>query len=216
MQKFLSKSLVFLSLLIISACQTPYHSGYRKADNPIASKDILVEHYDKLWFNTHIEAFGKELSGILVIKNKPKNTRQMALVSPMGMTYFEVEQNDSTFEFKKILPFLDKTNVKLLLQSDIELLLAVPDTNNQDKYFEHKKLSRQLIRSQINGRLIYFEYGEYGIVKKELCNRIKIKTSINYEYQGRGLPQTINILHHGLPISWQLSPIKSQLKEEKQ
>jgi len=198
----------FVSLALINACALRFHTGYKKSV-PFEPKgyDIVADEYQKLWFKTEIEAYGKEASGLLLVKRVQHSDFRVVLMSHMGMKMFDVELKKDSFVVHYLISFLDKPSVRKLLRNDLSLLLQTPQ-HNQSRYFVHKKDSTQMLAQKNDGRYYYYQYRNRQLTQKESDGTCFKGTTIRYEYGGVGLPVQILIDHAGLDIHWKLSPVK--------
>ncbi len=201
-------------LVLLQACSLRYHPDY-KATQAFATegKDVVVEHFQKILFKTHVQAFGKEASGLLFIKQLGREQYRFVFMSQLGMKFFDVELNNGVFVVHHLVSFLDKKQVRRVLKNDLQLLIQKPELLNAH-YFKSKNKSYLLLRDRGSKGRMYYTYHQNQIIAKEQAGCVFKNTTIQYQYKGVGLPSQISIKHEKFNLSWSLYPIKKQLQLE--
>ena len=213
MKSFLKTALFCISFLfILNSCSIRQHSGYKKtAAFKTQENDFIAHHFQKLLFNTQIEAFGKNISGLLFIKLIDKDNYRFVFLTQLGMKIFDAEINNGSFTIHYLISYLDKKSVRKLLENDLKLLVQTPTLSGSKKYFSHKNNSSLMLKEKKSGQYYYYQYQNKQIVLKEISGGIFRGTQAKYTYKDGGLPQRISIKHSGINLEWELRPIKKEI-----
>jgi len=204
-------SLAFL----LNACSLRHHSGYKKTEAfETKEYDFIAHHFQKVLFNTRIQVLGNEASGLLFIKLMDKDDYRFVFLTQLGMKIFDVELCDNQFKIHQLISYLDKKNIRRILENDLKLLIRTPDKKYNSEYFVHKSNKQYLLRESYARNNNYYQYANQKINLKENSGILFLRTQIHYFYKGGTLPEKIKIKHSGINIEWQLQPIKKKLKQE--
>ena len=118
---------LFSLLIVISGC-----SSYYKALSPAVVDDACIDSVRPIgiataWFDASVDVVGHHISGLLLIKTMPDQSRRIVFTNEVGVTFFDFEFDDGgTFEVKRIIRQLDRKPVIETLKKDFFLLLAFP------------------------------------------------------------------------------------------
>jgi len=214
MKAFLRIVLGFISLSVaLNSCSLRYHSDYKKTEAfETQNQDFIAHNFQKVLFKTQIQAFDKEVSGLLFIKQMKEDNYRFVFLTQIGMKIFDVELNKGKFTIHQLISYLDKKSVRKLLESDLKLLIQTPNTNTKTKFFEHKKDSSLLLRNKTKEGIFYYRYQKPQIQSKENSSFIFRGTTIQYSYSKSNIPDLIVIKHSGIHLQWKLKPIDKTTK----
>jgi hypothetical protein len=211
MRRYLKIALVCLSFLfVLQACSLRHHSNYKTSEAFSAEgKDFIADHFQKILFNTQIDAFGHEASGLLFVKLMGKEQYRFVFMSQVGLKFFDVEIDKGEFKVHQLISYLDKKNIRRVLENDLRLLIQEPLLSSSD-FFTHKTEDLALLREKEHCRFRYYTYQQKQLLAKETAGFLFKNTTISYQYKGTGLPTEIIIEHAKFNLKWTLQAIKEQ------
>lgn len=149
--RFVLMVTVLLTAFVINGCKTSMKvsddSGIKLSKPWVFSTD-----FNKAVYKTNVVLFGKELSGLTLIKKTGKDYR-IVFMSEVGLKYFDMEffgENDSV-KVHQITSFLDKGPVEKMMVNNYRLIFMIfthdakfrnyldQTTNTMTKEYRYKK-----------------------------------------------------------------------------
>lgn len=179
-------------LLIVTSCSIKEYKPISESEKrKITEPYIFSNNFEKILYRTSINIYGKNISGISLIKKTDSSTRVVSM-SELGIKYFDIE-----FPFNKQIPaivhyIMEPMNKKLLINMiirDFKLLLFPPEINQSDILINND--GTKMIE-KFNKHYYYFNsYGNISQISKSL----KSKPNIYLFGYNNGFPQTISLNH---------------------
>ncbi len=190
-----------LLLLFISACGSyKIPADYQKVS---INKPIFVGTYFSnpevdYVYKTHITVYGKELSGIFIVKKINETSHRVVFTTEFGNKLLDFEISETNVTVNSIV---DELNVKLLIKTltnDFKLLL------NQNYDFSEQLENKEfrVFKVKKDG---YFDYFYTNKTDGKLAQIIqtsnsKEKISIIFTVENNIFAQHISVQHRGIPL----------------
>ncbi len=201
---------VVSALLLLSSCSIRYHSGYRKTSEEPKINSALRQFQkvgDKQLFQTHIQAFDKEFSGLLLVKKTQKEQYRFVFLTHTGMKIFDAEQSNKGFQMHYIVSFLDKKMIKKVLSKDLKMLVQTPNFA-ESSFYKHRKDASLLVKRKKQSGFEYWKLDKQQLIWQENSSCLWRGTVLSYFYNGEKRLKHLRIKHKGIKLSWDLEPIK--------
>ena len=216
MKLFLKIAFYFISLSILfNSCSLRHHAGFTPAKAfEVQNSDFIANQFQRVLFNTQIQAFGKDFSGLLFIKLVDKDDYRFVFLTQLGLKIFDIEFKNNEFQVHQLVSYLDRKSFRKVLENDLKLIIQKPQEAHKKAYFKHKSDTSFLLREKDKRQFHYFQYQNNRIRQKENASCWFSKTKILYTYKGGERPSSIHIKHSGINLEWTLLPIKKKLKLE--
>lgn len=118
---------LLFSTVLLAGCVSDY-KGLKlvSVDQNCLSK-IKPVALSTAWYDAGIDVVGKHISGLLLIKEMPDQTKRLVFTNEAGLTFFDIGFDTSgDFKVHYIIQQLDKKVVVRLLRDDFSLLLGIP------------------------------------------------------------------------------------------
>lgn len=138
------RCLLFSIVLTCIGCASDYKALRVVTVNQECLSKIKPVALSTAWYDAGIDVVGKHISGLLLIKEMPDQSKRIVFTNEAGITFFDFGF-DVTGKFKVhyVIKQLDKKAVVRLLRDDFALLLAIPFENpvwqswemGNEKYF---------------------------------------------------------------------------------
>lgn len=124
------KRLLLISLFSLSlfSCKS-YHGPVEHKENYMQGTFMVTNNYfatigEEHIFRAHIQAFKKELSGLLVVKRMDEQLHRVVLTSDFGNTLFDFSiYKDQPYTVNYVMPDLDKKIILNFLAKDFSYLV---------------------------------------------------------------------------------------------
>lgn len=145
-------------ILMGSACKSAVKVSSKpgiKLSNPI----IFGADFQKAIYKTDLKLYGKELSGITLIKKTGEDFR-LVFLSEVGLKYFDLEffaRNDSV-QVHHIASFLDKGNIQKMMVNNYRLICMTFLSKAKDVAFIDKTTNNMTREYRYNGLRIFYTY----------------------------------------------------------
>jgi hypothetical protein len=190
----------FLLFMVMSACRRPY-SQLATTTGSLDCVQKFKPRFVRALYKTEVAIFGKQLSGLLLLKTMPDSSVRAVFSSEMGFRFFDFEfQQNGNFQVKYALPQLNKPLIVSILRKDFELILLqnlskkevafLKDEKENHTIFKTKKTAQHYIITPECGTLVAAEYVEK--------RKIKVR-ALMQNYQN-GLPDTVSISHQNFKM----------------
>lgn len=205
MQKFLI--LFLISLLGFSSCKT-----FELTDSqPITSDKKTVENryfespeIDYV-YRSKIEVYGKQISGILIIKKITETSHRVALTSDFGNKLMDFEISEKEFKVNYVIPDLDKKMVKKFLERDFRLLLK--NQYSVIKSFENPTSKIYLSKEGNQHYYLHFNKENELLSKIVLIENKKEKINFNFVPKTPIFADEIELIHQDIKLKIKLFQI---------
>jgi hypothetical protein len=127
MSPFLMRFLIFSLALLGTACASEYKNlKLITVDQKCLSK-VKPVSLSTAWYDAAIDVVGKQISGLLLIKEMPDKSKRIVFTNEAGVTFFDFGFDHSgSFKVYYVIRQLDKKAVVRLLRDDFSLLLGIP------------------------------------------------------------------------------------------
>jgi len=174
--------LPLISCLLLTACTSPYKKLQAVPGDPDCIQR-LKPVFRTDWYTTHVDAPGKQLSGLLLIKAMPDSSTRIVFTSETGLTFFDfVFLPDTGFRVNYIIPQMNKNAVITTLKKDFELIL-----------WRNTHASRARVLS--DGKQHYYGFPQ-ELLRIEKASSRKPLSEVILQHYHEGIPDTIGITHH--------------------
>lgn len=210
----LMRFLGFISwCFFVIACQTP--KVLKPLKNPqhltISKKDFKPVFKDKatsFLFKTTLN-FGKNIQqgGLLALKKNSDQHYRAIFMTKFGLTLFDFEFGTQGFVVHKALEQVNKPILLQVIRQDLELLLARNIIGQAAHVFEKGRLihKKRILKFRKKGKPLFYVQG----LHRRLTAIYKAKAvSIQLSKYVLGVPRSIHIQHHNVPLKLQLNFLK--------
>ena len=201
-------------LLLLCGCHLGHYSNYKSvsssAKNHTDTK-VFLQEFDKVLYKFHLKALNKTFGGLLLLKKTSNESYRVILASELGMTYVDMELNDTGFYVHKILPELNKYGLLDLVKKDLALLLQhrvsgkfaeeLYSTKSEIRVLHYKGVEKSQNYYFINSSSAQIDRIEHAVKKK-------IKIEIMLSDREAGAPRDISIKHNGKGVKIELNRLE--------
>ena len=185
-------------------------SGYTTMVNPgskLSKATVFAPDFLKALYKTELTLHGRTITGIIVIK-KVGNGYQMAMVSEVGLKYFEFffpEVSPFDAHAKYVMAVLDREPVKEALMSCFGLLFREAKYNSQTRLkINESKTKVLLIDKEKSSRFSYYYNPISGEVGQLIQNRFPgTRTSIKLSNYKNDAPGSILVYRGKISMNLQ-------------
>lgn len=127
MRLYRMRCLLFSIVLVSLGCASDYKGLKVVSVNQECLSKIKPVALSTAWYDAGIDVVGKHISGLLLIKEMPDQSKRIVFTNETGITFFDFGF-DVTGNFKVyyVIQQLDKKAVVRLLRDDFALLLGIP------------------------------------------------------------------------------------------
>lgn len=204
--------LISVACLLLS-CQTP------KALQPLTNgqkititqkdfKPVLKDKATSYLFKTTL-TFGKKVQqgGLLALKKSSDQHYRAIFMTKFGLTLFDFEFGAQGFVVHKALEQVNKPILLQVIRQDLELLLARDMLGQSAQVFEKGRLinKKRILKLRKGGKPLFYVQG----LHRRLTGIYKGRgVSIQLSKYILGVPRSIDIQHHKVPLRLQLSFLK--------
>ena len=198
-----------LAVLVLVSCKT-YEiknlSSTKEIEATFTNPYFLDTEIDYV-YKAHIEVYGNDLSGILVIKKVNDSLHRVVLTTDFGNKLLDTEISKNSFRVNYILDKLDKKIILNTLEKDFRLLLTanhtVQEVSEMEDYIIYK--SKDGKRSNY-----FFEDKKDGSLTK-LINASKSKEKVTFSFSPKNttFAESILIQHHNIKLKIELNQISN-------
>lgn len=209
MRNLVSSSFCLL-VLLTAACSRKLYPETQGQEIVLSADEFSkpVPADTTLIYKTGVDAYGRYLSGLLIIKSYNGDDYRLVFTTEMGMKLFDFEFKDNKFHVHYCFDKLNKKPVIRLLEKDFSMMLCrniyeskarIVDTNS---YLLEQPRAKELwkIVSRADSRLAESIYS--------LNPEGKTKCFIKYVYREGQCPDMIHIGHENLDLKMQLELLK--------
>jgi len=200
-----------ISLILLISCATSCRVKMTRDLSPVHSEvDLIKNPYftssvDDYVYKMSLQAYGKNMGGVLVIKNLGVEHYRLALMTEFGSTLVDMELLDGTFTVHTVSDELDKKVILNTLKNDFALLLTqnyvpIKVFAQEDGVLYQASVNKKtnLLRFDSKGQL--FEIIQTGLVKE--------KVFITFLEAEEGVARKILIDHANRKVSFELKKLQ--------
>lgn len=191
------RCLLFSVVLLVVGCASEY-KGLKvvSVDQDCLSK-IKPVQLSTAWYDAGIDVVGKHISGLLLIKEMPDQSKRIVFTNEAGLTFFDFSFDVSgNFKVHYVIQQLDKKAVVRLLRDDFALLLGLPFKNPVWQSWEMGD-ERYFGVSEKNENHYFITGKDCGSLHR-LESASKRKKKLTIEMVGNDVqkPDSITLQHH--------------------
>lgn len=206
MIRFLLISIV----LSLSSCALKTTEGLRQVaftkntvENPYFSNSDIDYVY-----KAKIEAYGKNYSGVLIIKKTGNNQHRVVVTTEFGNKLLDFEYSGDEFTKKSIIPDLDRKFIVEILKQDFAFLITesakVEKVYKKDDLVVYKTLYD-------DGFNFYFVEEDSGILRQLIhTSNTKEKVIIDFDSDRKDFAKQIRIEHKNIKLNIDLQRIENE------
>lgn len=188
--------------------------GKYGALEPVESKleeekvKVFSSSFQKVLYKASLEAFSKNMGGLLFIKKDTNSNYRMVFTTEMGLTLFDMEYVDTGYVVHKSLPQLEKYGILDLIKEDMSILLQTNVSLQTAGYYESKHANGPIAKFTIDSKrsqFYYFDSKQEFIEKIEKSRGARKRIEMTLSKQVDGAPADIYIKHHGKNLKMELN-----------
>jgi hypothetical protein len=205
MEKLTIRCLIISSLLFaLASCRS-----YQLADvisQETTEREVVNPYFSALdtdyAYRAHVEVYGKELSGLFMVKRMDSVTHRMVLTTDFGNTLIDLTIGNEQFKVNYVIEDLDRKIVLNMLQQDFKTLLSP----QQQAVMHHRLVSQDAYQVKEKSNTYYFMDQERGYLSK-IVKASKRKEQVIYEFKtsdGKSADQ-IDIIHKTIRLKIRLT-----------
>lgn len=213
-EKFLMKNLVSGSLCLLvlftTACSKKLYTEIQGQEVLLSAEEFIkpVSDDTTLIYKTGVDAYGRYLSGLLIIRSYDSDNYRLVFTTEMGMKLFDFEFKDNKFHVHYCFDKLNKRPVIRLLEKDFSMMLLRNTYTFNAKILDKKSYLSEQVQDKEYWKIVVD--ADTRIVKNMYSQSPegKIKCAINYLYLEEPCPYKIFIEHQNLDLKMQLELLK--------
>ncbi|MGH1337856.1 MAG: hypothetical protein ACRBFS_17175 [Aureispira sp.] len=210
----LMRFLGFISCcFLVIACQTPkalqpLKEGQHLVISKKDFKPVFKNKATSFLFKTTLN-FGPNIQqgGLLALKKSSDQHYRAIFMTKFGLTLFDFEFGEQGFIVHKALEQVNKPILLQVIRQDLELLLARHIIGQSAQVFEqgHSLNKKRILKWKQGGKSLFYVQGlhqKLTAIYRARAVQIKLSKYI------LGVPHSIDIQHHNVPLRLQLSFLK--------
>ncbi len=113
-------------LIGLAGCKSQQTGHQYVALDTACVERIMPTRIETAWYRANVTVYGKQISGLLLIKNMADSAYRVVFTNEGGVTFFDFGFYDKTTTVHSVIPQLNKRIVLKTLQKDFELILGLP------------------------------------------------------------------------------------------
>ncbi|PZW42510.1 hypothetical protein LX95_00824 [Mesonia algae] len=173
-------------------------------DAPQQIENPYFQNLEASVFKSSINVYGKEVSGILIIKKQEKDISRLAFTTEFGNTLLDITVMPTGYIKNFAIAQLDKKIILKTLAADIRTLTA--SGLKVEKTF--RQAEKKVYLTKLNDYQLFY-YCENGNLKEIIkTTKTKEKLKILFEFGEDEQVKLINLAHSGIKLNIQLTPIE--------
>lgn len=196
MIRFLHFSLV---LILFASCKSYQPNANFKPLVKTVQNTYFSDPNSEFVYNTKIEAFGKTVTGLLVIKPLQNQQHRVLLTTEFGNTLLDLTINENSYSKNYAIPDLDRKVILNLLSRDFRIMLT--------QYWQVNQVANQntdtIYKSEKNNNNYYLTYKNEQLQTIEFA-KSKQKLKISYLDVMQNKVQKIKLTHLDFNIEIEL------------
>ncbi|HSH65566.1 MAG TPA: hypothetical protein VLB84_07170 [Bacteroidia bacterium] len=208
------KSLLLSSILAIVICScSKVH--YQKATPLFSSAEIPVlkpifgDHFNSFLFKTNLTAYGKDFSGLLLLKQMQPDDYRVIFTTELGMKLVDFEFTDTAFTLHYCVPYFNRPALLKILQQDIHILLMNTIGSKKTELFTNKQHQQVIKQWDTPPFFNFYSLNQYQqIVAIEHTKKQIKKTTFVLGNYNDDIPGNITIQHHTVKLRIELALLK--------
>jgi hypothetical protein len=197
MRLFLMRCLLFSIALFSASCASDYQGLKVVSVNQECLSKIKPVALSTAWYDAGIDVVGKHISGLLLIKDMPDQSKRIVFTNEAGITFFDFGfDGTGNFKVHHVIRQLDKKAVVRLLRDDFALLLGLPFENPVWQSWEMGG-ERYFGVSEKNDNHYFITDKDCGSLHRlESASKRKKKLTIEMVGDDVQKPDSITLQHH--------------------
>ena len=203
--------LFLISILLsgLASCKTYQPAGVIKSElNNSDYQNTYFSRDSAYFYKAHVEVYGNQLSGILVIKKIGNQTHRVALTSAFGNTLLDLTISEDDMKVNYIMDDLNRKILLKTLEADFRMIL----TSNhliQEKLETEQDL---IYKSKTKGGFYFFFNSKQGDQLRQISlgSKSKEKVKVNITPKNRTFAENIIIQHYNIKLRIELSEYKNE------
>ena len=210
--KFVFLNSIFLFLLLIIGCSSPYKNLSKTEYSKEHIKNIpyaLPFSEKTLIYKTDISFYKNNISGLLIIKKMDDSIYRIALTTQFGLKIFDFELDHGVLNVKYCIEYLNKKVIINTFQNDFNLLLM--QFNSEAIYEIDNSIENQKIWQFASGKTNYNYIQNTDSEKFEIINlkkRNSEKISVGLHSYKENIPVNITLEHRNIKLKMNLKLIQ--------
>lgn len=198
---------------LLLACQTPkslkpLRNGQKVSISQQDFKPVFKDKATSFLFKTTLN-FGKNIQqgGLLALKKSSDQHYRAIFMTKFGLTLFDFEFGAEGFIVHKALEQVNKPILLQVIRQDLELLLARNIIGQSAEVFEKGKLihKKRILKIRQKGKSLFYVQGLHR--RLTAIHRARA-VSIQLSKYILGIPRSIDIQHHRVPLRLRLIFLK--------
>lgn len=162
------------------------------------------------YFKTNVTTYGKELSGILAIKQQHPDTLKVSFFTEMGVTFFDVLIAHDSYQISRCISQLDSKNIMNTLVEDIRWVVLFNRGQLHNGFVVQTKNKSEMVRFDYQNQYLFTELNEENQPLKLAYvygSKFKSKFEIRFDAFQKQLPSKVIVEHHNFNMKIELSTI---------
>lgn len=198
-------TLSFLFILLSSCSPYPVKMGFQSIHN---NKITLKNEYfsnpslDYI-YKASINAFGKDFSGVLIVKKINAEEKRVVFTTEMGTTLFDFSFFQNKYVVNYIIEEINKKVIIKKLQHDFKILI----TERLEVEENFRKDENLILKTELDKEECYYFFTERKLRFIKQINNGKERIEFQFSKINNNIAQNIKIAHKNLPITIQLTSI---------
>jgi len=205
MEKLTIRCLIISGLLLTVASCRSYQLADVISQEP-TEREVVNPYFSALdtdyAYRADVEVYGKELSGLFMVKRMDSVAHRMVLTTDFGNTLIDMTIGNEQFKVNYVMEDLDRKMVLKLLQEDFNTLLSP----QQQAIVHHRLVSQDVYQVKGKSDAYYFMDKESGYLSK-IVKASPRKEQVVYEFKtsdGKTADQ-IEIIHKSIRLKIRLT-----------
>ena len=190
-------------VLTLQSCGSYKPDGLFKEKNSTTQNLYFADEKQEYVYTALVKAFGKEITGIIVLKPLGAHTHRVVLTTDFGNTLLDLTLNQDGYTKNYAIPDLDKKIVLNILSSDFKLLVKQNWTTNAEALQE----SQTVYRAKKGNKKYYLSYQNQEL-KQLIYAKRKKKVAIDFKVIEHNNANEIQLQHFNFNLKIELKAIE--------
>lgn len=208
MWRFLMRNLILSSFLLcalFTSCSKDLFKSSISESAILQPHDIVkpISNDTTVIYKTAVNAYGRYLSGLLIIKSFANDDYRMVFTTETGMKLFDFEFKQDKFLVHYCMEMLNKKPVVNLLRDDFSLMLTRGFIGKEAKQITQEGVDYHFLKSD-NELWFVSPVGDNIKYIKSTSPKGNDKLVIEYIYTDSTLPAQIKLVHKNLNLDMKL------------
>jgi hypothetical protein len=201
------KYLLSGSFFFLLGCTSAYKDLYQVEKDP-SCLEKFIPAFEASWYRTSVNVTGKHISGLLLIKTMPDDSKRIVFTNEAGITFFDFEFTQDGFVVHQVIRQLDKKPVINTLRKDFEMLLMTQIRKGEAEQFQRGDTIFHGYAGKKEINYFVTDKNCSSLLRIEKASRRKKKVEVKLFNVRNNVPDSVAIQHFLFNMQIQLKKLK--------